>query len=189
MMQPVEDKPTRKLAAILLADVVSYSSMMGEDEEGTLARLKTLQKELISPTIKAFHGRIVKLMGDGTLVEFPSVVEAVSCAVIIQEAMPVRNRDIEESRIIQFRIGINLSDIIVDGDDIFGDGVNISARLEGLAPPGGICVSGTVFDALGNKLPLDFESLGEQKVKNIEQPVRTYSVQQNSEKKAEELAV
>ena len=176
-MTSVEDKPTRKLAAILLADVVSYSRMMGEDEEGTLARLKAHQKEFINPTIKAFHGRIVKLMGDGILVEFPSVVEAVSCAVEIQEGMPARNRNIADSRKTQFRIGINLGDIIVDGDDLFGDGVNICARLDALAPTGGICISGAVYDSLGNKLPLDFKSLGEQKVKNIVQPVRTYSVQ------------
>lgn len=156
---------------------MGYSRLMGEDEAGTLARLKAHQKDFIEPTINAFHGRIVKLMGDGALVEFPSVVEAVSCAVVVQDGMADRNKNIDKSRQIQFRIGINLCDVIIDGDDIYGDGVNISARLEALAPTGGICIAGTVYDALGNKLPLDFKSLGDQEVKNIKLPVRTYSVQ------------
>lgn len=176
-MAPAEDHPPRKLAAILLADVVGYSRLMGEDEAGTLARLKTHQQEFIDPTISMFHGRIVKLMGDGVLVEFPSVVEAVSCAVAIQKGMTERNEGTDESKLIQFRIGINLCDVIIDGDDIFGDGVNITARLEGLATPGCICISGAVYDALGNKLPLEYKSLGKQKVKNIAHPVRAYSVQ------------
>jgi adenylate cyclase len=150
---------------------------MGENEALTLERLKTHQRELIEPTIEAFYGHIVKLMGDGILVEFPSVVEAVSCAVTIQQGMAERNKDTTETEQIVFRIGINLGDIIVEEDDIFGDGVNIAARLEGLASPGCICISGAVYDAIGNKLPLDYEFLGEQTVKNIEQPVRTYRVQ------------
>jgi TolB-like protein/class 3 adenylate cyclase len=169
--------PHRKLSAILQADVVGYSRLMGENEALTLERLKTHQRELIEPTIEAFHGHIVKLMGDGMLVEFPSVVEAVSCAVTIQQGMAERNKETAESEQIVFRIGINLGDIIVEEDDIFGDGVNIAARLEGLASPGCICISGAVYDAIGNKLPLDYEYLGEQTVKNIVQPVRTYRVQ------------
>ncbi len=176
-MTATKGQPQRKLAAVLLVDVAGYSRLMGDDEAGTLARLKDLQQDLLYPTINAFHGRIVKLMGDGLLVEYPSVVEAVACAVTIQQRMTEHNRDVTASEQIQFRMGINLSDVIIDGDDIYGDGVNICARLEGLAPTGGVCVSGTVYDALGNKLPLDFKSLGEQKVKNIAQPVRAYSVE------------
>ena len=176
-MASARHHPHRKLSAILQADVVGYSRLMGDNEALTLERLKTHQRELIEPTIEAFHGHIVKLMGDGILVEFPSVVEAVSCAVSIQQGMTERNRDTTESEQIVFRIGINLGDIIVEEDDIFGDGVNIAARLEGLANPGCICISGAVYDAIGNKLPLEYEYLGEQTVKNIEQPVRTYRVQ------------
>lgn len=176
-MTSTEGRPQRKLAAVLQVDVAGYSRLMGDNEAGTHARLKDLQQDLLYPTIHAFHGRIVKLMGDGVLVEYPSVVEAVACAVTIQQRMAEHNRDVADSEQIQFRMGINLSDVIIDGDDIYGDGVNICARLEGLAPTGGICISGTVYDALGNKLPLDFKSLGAQKVKNIAQPVRVYSVQ------------
>jgi adenylate cyclase len=176
-MTSSKGQPQRKLAAVLQLDVVGYSRLMGNDEAGTLARLKALQQHLLYPTINAFHGRIVKLMGDGVLVEYPSVVEAVACALTIQQRMTEHNSDVAGPEQIQFRIGINLSDVIIDGDDIYGDGVNICARLEGLAATGGICISGTVYDALGNKLPLDFKSLGELKVKNIAQPVRAYSVQ------------
>jgi adenylate cyclase len=175
-MPEAKSTSTRKLAAILLADVVSYSRMMGEDEEGTLARLKTLLAELIEPTILAFNGRIVKLLGDGILAEFPSSVEATACAVTIQESMPRRNADIPENRQIRLRMGIHIGDIIVDGDDIYGDGVNICARLEPLAPIGGICISEAVHDSIRNKLELDVESLGEQQVKNIANPVRVFSV-------------
>lgn len=161
----------------MLADVVGYSRMMGEDEEGTLARLNAHRKDFIEPTISTFHGTIVKQMGDGFLVEFTSAVNAVSCAIAIQKGMARRNRDIVESRQIVLRIGINLGDIISDGGDIFGDGVNVAARLEGLAKPGSICISGAVYDAIGNKLPCEYEFLGEQAVKNIAQPVRTYSVE------------
>jgi adenylate cyclase len=176
-MTSSKGQPQRKLAAVLQLDVVGYSKLMGNDEAGTLARLKALQQDLLYPTINAFHGHIVKLMGDGVLVEYPSVVEAVACAVTIQQRMTEYNSDVAAAEQIQFRIGVNLSDVIIDGEDIYGDGVNICARLEGLAATGGICISGTVYDALGNKLPLDFKSLGEQKVKNIAQPVRAYSVQ------------
>jgi adenylate cyclase len=166
----------RRLAAILAADVVGYSRLMGADEAGTLQRLKSLRKELVQPRITERKGRIVKLMGDGLLAEFPSVVEAVQCAVHIQESMIGRESGLPDERRIRLRIGVNLGDIIVEGSDIYGDGVNVAARLEGLAKPGGICVSGTVFDHVKGKVSLDFADLGEQQVKNIDQPVRVYGV-------------
>jgi TolB-like protein/Tfp pilus assembly protein PilF len=166
----------RRLAAILAADVVGYSRLMGEDEAGTLQRLKSLRKELVQPRITERSGRVVKLMGDGLLAEFPSVVEAVECAVDIQKAMPEREGGLPDERRIRLRIGVNLGDIIVEGSDIYGDGVNVAARLEGLAKPGGICVSGTVFDHVKGKVGLDFADLGEQQIKNIDQPVRVYGV-------------
>ncbi len=153
----------RRLAAILVADVVGYSRLMGADEEGTLARLKAHRDEVIHPSIDTHNGRIVKLMGDGLLAEFASVVDAVRCAVDIQEAMSERNADLPGDRSIHLRIGINLGDIIVEGDDIYGDGVNVAARMEGLAEPGGICMSGTVVDHVKGKVELDFEDMGEQR--------------------------
>jgi adenylate cyclase len=164
----------RRLAAILAADVVGYSRLMGEDEAGTLARLKSLRRELVQPKITERKGRIVKLMGDGLLAEFPSVVEAVKCAVDIQQDMAAREADVPEERRIRLRIGVNLGDIIVEGSDIYGDGVNVAARLESLAEPGGICISGKVYEEIGSKLPTAFEDLGEQEVKNIPKPVRVY---------------
>ncbi len=164
----------RRLAAILAADVVGYSRLMGEDEAGTLARLKSLRRELVQPKIAEGSGRIVKLMGDGLLAEFPSVVEAVQCAVEIQQDMVGREADLPDERRIRLRIGVNLGDIIVEGSDIYGDGVNVAARLEGLAEPGGICISGKVYEEVGSKLPTAFEDLGEQEVKNIREPVRVY---------------
>jgi len=143
MKQPVE----RRLAAILAADVAGYSRLMGADEEGTLERLKAHRRQLVDPKIREHHGRIVKTTGDGMLVEFPSVVAAVRCAVELQRAMVDRNAEAAEDKRITFRIGVNLGDIIVDGDDIYGDGVNIAARLEALAEPGGICISRTVRDS------------------------------------------
>jgi adenylate cyclase len=140
--QPYE----RKLAAILAADVVGYSRLTEADEEGTHARLKALREELIDPTTERYHGRTVKLTGDGALVEFPSVVQAVQCAIEVQRGMAERNADLPEERRIAFRIGINLGDVIVEGDDIYGGGVNVAARLEGLADPGGILISGTAYD-------------------------------------------
>src|SRR6516162_8982760 len=137
---------TRRLAAILAADVAGYSRLMGVDEEGTLAALKALRRELADPKIKGHRGRIVKTTGDGLLVEFGSVVDAVRCAVEVQQGMAERNAEVSEEKRIEFRIGINLGDIIRDGRDIFGDGVNIAARLEALAEPGGICVSRVVHD-------------------------------------------
>ena len=164
----------RRLAAILAADVVGYSRLMGCDEAGTLARLKALRKELVQPKITEHGGRVVKLMGDGLLAEFPSVVEAVLSAVDIQNGMIGREPDLPDGERIRLRIGINLGDVMVEGSDIYGDGVNVAARLEGLAEPGGICISGKVYEEVGNKLPTAFEDLGEQEVKNIAEPVRVY---------------
>jgi TolB-like protein/Tfp pilus assembly protein PilF len=166
----------RKLAAILAADVVGYSRLMGKDEAGTLERLNSLLKELVQPKITERKGRIVKLMGDGLLAEFPSAVEAVQCAADIQRDLHNREPEIEDERRIRLRIGVNLGDIIVEGSDIYGDGVNVAARLEGIATPGGICVSGTVFDHVKGKVGLVFVDLGEQQVKNIEEPVQVYQI-------------
>jgi adenylate cyclase len=166
----------RRLAAILAADVAGYSRLMGEDEEGTHERLKAHLRELVNPKINEHRGRIVKNTGDGFLAEFASVVDAVRCAVEIQRAMAEREPDVPEERRIRFRIGINLGDVIADTGDIYGDGVNIAARLEGLAAPGGICVSGTVRDHIGERLPYAFEDRGEQSVKNIARPVRVYAL-------------
>ncbi len=175
-MATAEEFLTRKLTAILMADVVGYSYLMGEDEAGTLSRLKAHRDHLVNPLIQTYRGRIVNLMGDGALVEFPSIVEAVACAMKIQEGMVERNKDVSESNKIQFRIGVNLSDVIVEGEDIHGDGVNITARLETLAKPGGVCVSDPVRASIGKKLPLDYKDMGEQQVKNIVEPVRAYDV-------------
>jgi adenylate cyclase len=164
----------RKLVAILAADVVGYSRLMEVDEAGTLARLKTHRLELIDPTIAKHRGRIIKTTGDGLLVEFQSVIDAVECAREIQTRMARRNADVSPARAIQFRIGINLGDVIVDGDDIFGDGVNIAARLEALAEPGSICVSAAVREQVGARLDASFEDLGEQNVKNIARTIRIY---------------
>src|SRR6202171_2352774 len=166
----------RRLTAVLSADMVGYSRHMGADEEGTLAALKTLRADLIDRKIADNQGRIVKLTGDGMLVEFSSVVNAVACAVEIQTALGERNLGKSRDSCIEFRIGVNLGDVIVEGDDIFGDGVNVAARLERIAQPGGIAISGSVRDHVGNRLDLAFEDLGEQELKNIAQPVRVYSV-------------
>jgi adenylate cyclase len=176
----------RRLAAILAADVVGYSRMMGVDEAGTLERLKSLRKELVQPKIMERRGRIVKLMGDGLLAEFPSVVEAVQCAVEIQQSITGREVDLPGDRRIRLRIGVNLGDIIVEGSDIYGDGVNVTARLEALADPGGVCVSGTVFDHVKGKVGLDFANLGEQQIKNIDQPVQVYRIALDSPAEASE---
>jgi adenylate cyclase len=167
-----EKQVQRRLAAILAADVAGYSRLMGADEEDTLERLKAHRRLMIDPKIGEHRGRIVKTTGDGVLAEFPSVVDAVRCAAELQRAMVERNADVSEDRRIAFRIGVNLGDIIVDDDDIFGDGVNIAARLEALAEPGGICVSRTVRNQVRDKLPYSFEDMGEQSVKNIARPVR-----------------
>jgi len=167
---------TRRLAAILAADVAGYSRLMGADEEGTLERLKALRRELLDPKIAEHHGRVVKTTGDGLLVEFASVVDAVRCAVVVQQAMPERNTGVTADNAIELRIGINLGDVIVEGDDLYGDGVNIAARIEALADAGGVFVSNTVHDQVRDHLPFVFEDLGEQQVKNIARPVRIYRV-------------
>jgi adenylate cyclase len=172
----VEEKLTRKLTTILAADVAGYSRLMADDEAGTFAQLKAHRKELIEPKTAEYHGRVVKLTGDGTLMEFGSVVDAVMFAVDIQRVMLGRNASVPEDRRITYRFGINIGDIIVDEDDIYGDGVNVAARLEALAEPGGVCVSRTVYDHIKGKVDLGFEDLGEQKVKNIPEPVQVYRV-------------
>jgi adenylate cyclase len=167
---------TRRLAAILAADVAGYSRLMGADEEGTLAALKAIRRELAYPKVKEHHGRIVKTTGDGLLLEFASVVDAVRCAVEVQREMAERNADVPPDRRLELRMGINLGDIIKDGRDIYGDGVNVAARLEALAEPGGICVSRVVRDQVRDKLDFAFEDMGEQQVKNIARPVRVHRV-------------
>jgi adenylate cyclase len=161
---------TRRLAAILAADVAGYSRLMGADEEGTLERLKALRRELLDPQIAEHKGRIVKTTGDGMLVEFASVVDAVRCAVAVQQAMPERNTEVGADSRIELRIGINLGDVIVEGDDLYGDGVNIAARIEALADAGGVFVSNTVHDHVRDRLPFLFEDLGEQRETPAVQP-------------------
>jgi class 3 adenylate cyclase/pimeloyl-ACP methyl ester carboxylesterase len=167
----------RRLAAILAADVAGYSRLMSEDEAGTLAALQAHRSEVVNPAIARHSGRVVKLMGDGILAEFGSVVEAVGCAADIQREMAARNADIPEERRMLFRIGVHLGDIIIDGDDIYGDGVNIAARLEGLAESGGIRISRQAYDQVDGKLPLSFCGLGPQQLKNIPKPVEVYAVE------------
>jgi adenylate cyclase len=166
----------RRLAAVLAADVVGYSRLMEVDEAGTLARLRTVRLELIDPAVVKCKGRVIKTTGDGMLVEFLSVTEALTCAVDFQRRMARRNRDMPASRSLLYRIGINLGDIIVEGDDIFGDGVNVAARLEAMADPGGICISAAVRDQIGDRLDVAYEDLGDQQVKNISRPIRIYKV-------------
>jgi len=166
----------RRLAAILAADVAGYSRLMGTDEEGTLARLKGIRREVADPKIKEHHGRIVKTTGDGLLLEFASVVDAVRCAVEVQREMAERNADVPPDRRIQLRMGLNVGDIIKDGRDIYGDGVNVAARLEALAEPGGICVSRVVRDQVRDKLAFSFEDMGDQQVKNIARAVRVHRI-------------
>jgi len=180
MKQPVE----RKLAAILAADVAGYSRLMGADEEGTHERLKAHLAQLVDPKIKQHRGRTVKNTGDGMLVEFPSVVDAVRCAVEVQREMAERNADVPVERRIAFRVGINLGDVIVEEHDIFGDGVNVAARLEGVAEPGGICVSRVVRDQVRDKVDFTFEDIGDQQVKNIARAVRVYRVRETSAAKS-----
>jgi adenylate cyclase len=168
------DKVTRRLSAILAADVVGYSRLIRADEEGTLTALKALRKDVIEPKIAEHHGRIVKLMGDGMLAEFPSVVDAVRNAVEVQEAVAENQAGLPEDRRIVFRVGVNLGDVVIDGDDIHGDGVNLAARLEALADPGGVCISGAVYDQVRDRIHLAFQDLGEREVKNIERPIRMW---------------
>src|SRR5262245_50612575 len=174
-----EARVERRLAAILAADVAGYSRLMGVDEEGTLDALKACRRELIDPKIAEHRGRIVKTTGDGALVEFASAVDAVRCAEEIQRGMAERNAVIPEDRRIEFRMGINVGDIISDGGDIYGDGVNIAARLEALASPGAICLSDYAYQQIKGKLALDVKDMGEQSLKNIAAPVRVYRVQLN----------
>jgi adenylate cyclase len=179
-----EERVERRLAAILAGDVVGYSRLMGIDEEGTLRDLKEHRAALLHPKVAEHRGRIVKTTGDGVLIEFPSVVDAVRCAVEIQIGMAARNIDIPAERRIELRIGINLGDVIIDSDDIYGDGVNVAARLEALADPGGICVSRVVRDQVRDKLDVSFVDLGEQSVKNIARPVRVFRVNTHIEEEA-----
>jgi class 3 adenylate cyclase len=164
------------LAAILAADVAGYSRLMGEDEEGTLAALRAVRRELGDPKIDEHRGRIVKTTGDGLLAEFASVVDAVRCAVEVQREMVTHNSAIPAERRIEFRMGINVGDIIIEDGDIFGDGVNIAARLEALAEPCGICPSTAAHEQVRDKLDVVFDDLGEQQVKNITRPVRVFAV-------------
>src|SRR6201997_1311959 len=171
-----EERAQRRLAAILAADIVGYSWLMGSDEEGTLARLKALRGGLLTPKIDEHRGRVVKTTGDGLLAEFASVVDALRCAVEVQREMIARNAATLAGRRIEFRMGINVGDIIIEDGDIFGDGVNIAARLEALAEPGGICLSAAAHEQVRDRLDLAFDDLGEQQVKNIARPVRVYRV-------------
>jgi len=179
-----DERVERRLAAILAGDVAGYSRLMGVDEEGTLRDLKDHRAALLHPKVAEHRGRIVKTTGDGVLIEFPSVVDAVRCAVEMQRGMAERNADIPIEQRIELRMGINLGDIIIDADDIYGDGVNVAARLEALAEPGGICVSRVVRDQVRDKLDFSFEDLGEQSVKNIARPVRVFRVDTHIEEAA-----
>ena len=174
------NRAERRLAAILAADVAGYSRLIGADEEGTLNRLRSIRAEVIDPAIAAHRGRLVKTTGDGFLAEFASVVDALRCAVDAQQAIAGRNTWIATAERIEFRIGIHQGDIVVEDGDIFGDGVNVAARLEALAEPGGICVSARVQEDAVGRLDLAFEDLGEQTLKNIARPVRVFRVQSES---------
>ena len=170
------EKVERRLAAILSADVVGYTRLIRADEEGTLARFRAHRAELVEPKIAEYKGRIVNLMGDGWLVEFASVVSAVRCATEVQRGMSARNAGVPEDEQIVLRVGINLGDVIVEGDDVHGDGVNIATRMQEIAPSGGVSVSGVVYDSVRDKLDPGFEDLGPQQVKNIAEPIRAYRV-------------
>ena len=172
-----ENRPERRLAAILAADVAGYSRLMGADEEATLAQLKFHRKELVDPKIREHRGRIVKTTGDGMLIEFASVVDAARCAVEIQRGMAERNADVSQDRRIEFRIGINVGDVIFENEDIFGDGVNIAARLESIAEPNGIIISEDAYRQVRDKLDVSFEDGGVQQLKNIARPVGVYRAQ------------
>jgi len=177
----VADQPgrvERRLSAIMAADVAGYSRLMGLDEAGTARILR--EHRVIADAVVAKHGgRIVKTTGDGLLIEFPSVVDAVECAVAVQTAMAERNESVPRDRRMLFRIGINLGDILIEGDDILGDGVNVAARLEGIAEPGGICISSSAYDQVRGKVDVEFADLGNQNLKNIARPVRAYAVKRN----------
>ncbi len=183
-----ETRVQRRLAAILAADVVGYSRLMRADEAGTLAQLKTLRKELLDPKITEYGGRVVKTTGDGILIEFPSAVDAVQHAVDVQAAMAQRNSDVPQERRMEMRMGINIGDVIVEDDDLFGDGVNVAARLEGLAEPGGVCISGSAHEQVRHKLDLAFEDMGAQSVKNIDEPVRVFRIGADSRHQTKKAA-
>src|ERR1700675_2558275 len=165
----------RRLATILMADVVGYSKMMGENEERTIEVLRG-HREIFDEMLKLHRGRIFNTAGDAILAEFPSAVEAVRCATEIQTALRTRNEHLPEEQRMWFRIGVNLGDVVVQGGDLLGDGVNVAARIQTVAEPGGICISGSVYDQIQNKLSLRFEQLGEQNFKNISRPIRTFSI-------------
>ena len=171
-----EERLQRRLAAILSADVVGYSRLMGVDEAGTLSRLKAMRRDLFNPLIAAHSGRTFKLMGDGALIEFGSAVDAVTCAIEVQKKVQERNAGSPEDARIQFRIGINVGDVIVDGDDIYGDGVNVAARIQALADPGGIYISRGAADQVRDKVPIKIETRGEQTVKNIARPIEVFCI-------------
>jgi adenylate cyclase len=188
MITPDQGNIERRLAAILAADVVGYSRLIGIDEEGTIERLRVLRRELIDPAISNYRGRIVKTIGDGILIEFPSVVDAVRCAVDVQRGMVGRNADVSPEQRIEFRVGINLGDVVVENDDLLGDGVNVAARLEGIAEPGGICISDAAYQQIRDKMDTNFEDAGEQRLKNIERPVRTFRVRLDGVAKAKRFS-
>ena len=168
---------TRKLAAILVADVVGYSRLAGADEDRILARLRTLRSDLIDPTIAVHHGRIVKRTGDGSIIEFRSVVDAARCAIEVQNGMAIRNAGVPAGERIEFRVGVHLGDVVEEGDgDLMGDGVNIASRLEGLSEPGGICLSSAAYEQIRDRLKETFADLGEKQLKNIARPVRVYGL-------------
>jgi class 3 adenylate cyclase len=169
----------RKLTAILAADVVGYSRLMGEDEAGT-AELVRERREAAAPIVRRFGGRLVKTTGDGVLLEFPSVVAAVECAILIQKMMAERNGALPEAKRVLYRIGVNLGDVLIDGNDILGDGVNIAARLEGICEPGGVCISGAAFEHIQGRVAVEFLNLGKQVLKNIAKPVRPYALSPNA---------
>src|ERR1700752_3986474 len=175
MKQKQPSRVGRRLAAIVAADVAGYSRLMGQDEVGTARTLR--EHRVVIDVIVARHGgRLVKTTGDGVLLEFPSVVDAVECAVAVQAMMAQRNEGVPLDRRMLFRIGVNLGDILIDGDDILGDGVNVAARLEGIAEPGGICISSSAYEQVRGKIPVEFTDIGEQTLKNIARPIRSYAV-------------
>jgi adenylate cyclase len=188
MITPYQGNIERRLAAILAADVVGYSRLIGIDEEGTIERLRALRRELIDPAISNYRGRIVKTIGDGILIEFPSVVDAVRCAVDVQRGMVGRNAEVSPEQRIEFRVGINLGDVVVENEDLLGDGVNVAARLEGIAEPGGICISDAAYQQIRDKMDTNFEDVGEQRLKNIERPVRTFRVRLGGAEKAKRFS-
>jgi class 3 adenylate cyclase len=171
-----EERAQRRLAAILAADVVGYSRLIEQNEAGTLAALKERRRTILVPLVAHHHGRIVKVMGDGVLVEFGSAVNAVACAVELQDRMAEANNGLSEDRKIVLRVGINLGDVIVDGGDLYGDGVNVAARLQSIAAPGDICISGSVYEQVKRKLDFGFDELGPQTMKNIAEPVLVYRI-------------